>query len=136
MSRTYNTDTPRGAIAQRLADERPSWHVVAHPDAPDHLGRGVVYAAVYRTTLAKATGAPALTHSVTVDLYGAASLTPAAEDALDDLLDDLLLTLAAMPDVVWTSAERTTLADAFHGWRVTLEMHSADVYASAARKRA
>lgn len=134
MSGPFNTDTPRGAIAQRIADAHTAWHVVAHPDAPEHLGRDKVYAAVYRTTIGRATGAPALTHSVTVDLYGAATLSPAAENTLDDLLDDLLTTLARMGDVVWTTAERTTLADVFHGWRVTLEMHSADVYASAARK--
>lgn len=134
MARTYNPDTPRGVIAQRIHDAHPSWTVTAHPTAPDHLGRGGVYCAIYRTTITKATGQAALTHALTVDLYGASTLTPAAEDQLDDLLDDLLLTIARMPDTVWTTTERTTLEDAFHGWRTTLEVHSPDVYASAARK--
>ncbi|MCZ4324760.1 hypothetical protein [Brachybacterium paraconglomeratum] len=131
----FNTDTPRGVIAQRIDDAHPSWRVDATPDAPDHLGRGGVFVAVYRTTIGKPAGAAALAHSVTVDLYGAATLSASAEDRLDDLLDDLLTTIAAMGDVVWTNAQRTTF-DSFHGWRITLDMHSADVYASAARKRA
>lgn len=129
----FTTDTPRGVIAQRLADAHPSWHVEATPDTPDHLGRGRVFVAVYRTTVGKNTAAAALAHSVTIDLYGAATLSASAEDRLDDLLDDLLTTLAAMGDCVWTTAERTTF-DSFHGWRITLDMHSSDVYASAARK--
>lgn len=132
---TFTTDTPRGVIAQRIADAHPSWKVEAHPNAPDHLGRGGVYVAVYRTTLAKAPQRAALTHSLTVDLYAAATLTPSAENVLDDRLDDVLLTIATMTDTIWTTAERTELADAFHGWRITLETHSPDVYASAARKK-
>ena len=42
-------------------------------------------------------------------------------------------TFVGMP--AFPAAARTALADTFHGWRVTLECHSPDVYASAARKQ-
>lgn len=130
---TYNTATPRGAIAQQLATAHPTWTVVDRPTGPDHLsGRRRVYVAVYRTTIGKNLAGAALTHSVTVDLYAAETLTEAAEARLDDRLDELLTTIAGMPNVIWTTAERTEF-DGFHGWRITLEAHSADVYAQAAR---
>lgn len=128
----FDTTTPRGAIAARIQAAHPAWTVVARPDGPDHLARGRTYVACYRTTLTKANGAPALTHSVTLDLYAAATLTDAAEATLDDRLDELLTTVAAMNDLVWQDATRTSF-DSFHGWRITLAMHSPDVYAQAAR---
>lgn len=132
--RPFNTDTPRGAVADRIATEHPAWTVEDYPTAPDHLGRAQVYVAVYRTTVSKATGAPALQHDVTVDLYVAPALTAAAEATADDRLDDLLLTLQAMPGITWTTAERRDF-DSLQGWRITAQCHSSNVYADAARRR-
>ena len=130
----FNPDTPRGALAQRIATEHPTWRVTDYPTGPDQLGRGQVYAAVYRRTIAKHTQGQALEHEVVIDLYVAQALTSAAEDEGDDRLDDLLITLAAMDDVTWSTAERHTF-DALQGWRVTCTVYSTDVYAAAARRR-
>lgn len=132
MSPTYTTDTPRGPIAQAIHDAHPDWHVVDYPDDPDHLARGRVFAAVYRSAVAKDAATVSLSHSLTVDLYVSPRLAPEAEAVLDDRLDDLLLVIAGLPSVTWERAERTAF-DAFHGWRVTLTAHSADVYSQHVR---
>lgn len=135
MPATFDTDTPRGVIAQRISDEHKTWRVVDYPDGPENLGRGAVYVAVYRTTVSKPAGSPqALEHAVTVDLYGAPQLAPRTEGVLDDLLDDLLLTVAAMRDVTWTTAERHAF-DTMQGWRITLTLASSNIYAAGARRR-
>ena len=119
--------TAREQVADAIKAAHPLWDVRPYPHVPKQVSPRRPVVSVFRTDLEPAEGGT-LRHALTLNLYGAASTGAGAEDELDANLDLVMLTLQAMPGVVFTTASRQTFEETIAGWQVTCHVKSVNVY--------
>lgn len=112
----------RDLIADLVVTDQPdTWNVIAEARTPDAVVRrtAVVWTGeIARTGYARGRY---ITSTVELWLLPPSDLKPAAlEDAADAMLATIVPLLEATRWVSWTTAKRSTLDGAWHGWHLTL----------------
>lgn len=97
------------------------WRVSGYPREPITVRNPTVL--LWQSAVVPFLAGDEPTYRCSVELW---LLTPVtdpvkADDALDDILDDLLSALDAYPALTWDRAERSTLNEKYHGYRITAE---------------
>lgn len=110
----------RTVLAAALTADLPTFDVIGYPTTPDAVTRPTVL--LWQSSVRRHPSAPdSGVFEVDIELWvlvGTEGVTR-VDDALDDALDQVLGVLNARPDFLWESADRQTLADRYHGYKIT-----------------
>lgn len=120
--------TAREIIQSAIQAEAPTYKVVAAAaSAPENLGLGNVFVAVWRNQLTNES-AIQLRHNLTIQVMVATTYAAVAENDADAALDTVLLAIERTPGAYWTSAERAVFDEKFVGYEVQAYIDSTNHY--------
>jgi hypothetical protein len=121
----------RKDVAAKIKADNPTFIVHDFPvSAPENIPTGRVYVSVYRDGFSVDNSNSQITHNLKALVVIPKKGTAAAEDELDAAVDKVMLSLEALSDVFWQSAERTIVADTWEGYEISLQAIRAQVYKS------
>jgi len=111
----------RKILAGAMAAALPSWQIVADARQLDSVRKpGALVMFTQKRKKAPALGLDWLSDEVTLQIVTAAEKSDQIEDDLDELLLQVLSALEPLTAFTWDTAERVVVADAFHGWQLTV----------------
>jgi hypothetical protein len=121
----------RKDVAAKIKADNPTFIVHDFPvSAPENIPAGKTVVSVYRDGFSVDANNSQITHTLKALVVIAKKGTAAAEDELDAAVDKVMLSLEALPDVYWQSAERTVVAETWEGYEISLQAIRAQVYKS------
>lgn len=116
-----------------LDPDTPTLIVKAFPASPpDTLGAGKAHVAVYRRAITP--NQTQIKHELEIEILVGGSASLATEEILDIALDEVLKSIERLPSVIWTDTARDIFYDKFHGYKVTVELTSPNVYKNIVRE--
>ena len=121
--------TVREEIAAKIKADNPTYSVKAFPvSAPENLGATKVFVSVYRESMTNAPQLAAVTQSLKLQVITPKTGTDVAETELEDALFEVLVSIASLNYVQWSTAERAVFAEKFIGYEITLEASTQNIY--------
>jgi hypothetical protein len=121
--------TVREEIAAKIKADNASYSVHAFPvSPPENLAANKVFVSVYRESMTNAPQLAAVTQSLKLQVITAKTGTAIAENELEDALFEVLVSIASLNYVKWTTAERAIFAEKFIGYEVALEANTENIY--------
>jgi predicted RNase H-like nuclease len=121
----------RKDVADKIRTDNPMFKVHDFPlSPPENLATTTVWVNVYREGFSVNDSNSQITHALKATVVTAKKGTAAAEDELDAAVDAVMLSLEALPDVFWQSAQRVVIGDSWEGYEITLTALRAQVYKS------
>lgn len=120
--------TAREIVKNAILAEAPTYKVVAAASqAPDNLGKGNVFVAVWRESL-EAESEINLRHNLTIQVMTPTTYAEVAENEADAALDKVLLALTRTSGVYWTTAERAVFNETFIGYEIRAYVNTTEHY--------
>lgn len=121
----------RKEVAAKIKADNPTFVVQDFPvSAPEHIPAGKTVVHVWRESFSVNDANSQITHNLTAWVIVPKKGTAAAEDELDAAIDAVMLSLEAMRDVYWQEAQRTTVADKWEAYTVSLQAVRPQTYKS------
>jgi hypothetical protein len=121
----------RKDVAAKIRTDNPTFIVHDFPvSAPENIPTGKVFVSVYRDGFSVDNSNSQITHTLKCLVVIPKKGTAAAEDELDAAVDKVMLSLEAMRDVYWQTADRTVVAETWEGYEISLQAVRAQVYKS------
>lgn len=111
--------SPRRLLVTALAAALPAWEITGYPVIPDAVTRPTVMVWTSSLEPALQVGRDRIRAELDVWVLTGITVPGKADDALDAQLVDVLEVLHGLEWLDWTRAERGTLNDTFHGFRVS-----------------
>ena len=121
--------TVRENIAEKISTDNAGYIVKAFPTSPpDNLAGSKVFVNVYRETLTNTPQTASVAQQIKITVLTSTSGTDTAENELEDALYNVLVSIASLNYVQWTTAERSTFYEKYIGYEISLESHTENIY--------
>ena len=121
--------TVRESIAEKIKADNAGYIVKSYPaSAPENLGANKVFVGVYRETLTNSPQTASVAHSLKIQVITPKKNTEAAENELEDALFQVLVSVASLNYVTWSTAQRGIFLDTFIGYEIDLEANTENIY--------
>ena len=115
----------RSDVAALITTALPEFRVLPFSKNLDNIRPGQPVVMVTRNSFAPhPESAHVLTHHLDVLVFVGTTDGELAEDDADYAVEDVLTVIEAAENLLWTNAERSTLQEAYAGYKISLAVHT------------